>query len=236
MLLGEGEGHGSLTEHEDDHGFVGAEQVLRAIRLKERSGDLHQIAIGYSNLAETELAMKELAAARDHARRAVRIGEQSRAGSDLADMYRNLAEAELGTGDLGAALAAGQKALAIAETRGQVYLGDVATIKPAQAAPVRQTKPAHVPFVDPHVFYQTVFAPLDATLDGAIGKLLDQPDTNYGFDAQTLQYGDLTKAGIVDPTKVVRLALQDAASIAGLLITTEVMVAGEQQAGAQLGP
>ncbi|XXX80874.1 AAA family ATPase [Sorangium sp. So ce134] len=102
------------------------ETFLRAIRLKERSGDLHQIAVGYSNLAETELAMKEISAARDHARRAVRIGEQSRAGSDLAEMYRNLAEAERETGDLGAALAAGQKALAIAETRGQVYLGGVA--------------------------------------------------------------------------------------------------------------
>ncbi|MGK4001518.1 AAA family ATPase [Sorangium sp. So ce1036] len=102
------------------------ETFLRAIRLKERSGDLHQIAIGYSNLAETELAMREIAAARDHARRAVRLGEQSRAGSDLAEMYRNLAEAELGSGDLGAALAAGRRALSIAETRGQVYLGDVA--------------------------------------------------------------------------------------------------------------
>ncbi|AUX39978.1 protein kinase [Sorangium cellulosum] len=114
------------------------ETFLRAIRLKERLGDLHQLAIGYSNLAETELAMKEIAAARDHARRAVRLGEQSRAGSDLADMYRNLAEAELGTGDPGAALAAGQRALAIAETRGQVYLGDVATTLAraiAQAAP-----------------------------------------------------------------------------------------------------
>ncbi|MDC0685483.1 protein kinase domain-containing protein [Sorangium atrum] len=102
------------------------ETFLRAIRLKERSGDLHQIAIGYSNLAETERAMKEMNAARDHARRAVRIGEQSRAGSDLAEMYRNLAEAELGTRDLRAALAAGQRALVIAETRGQIYLGDVA--------------------------------------------------------------------------------------------------------------
>ena len=46
-----------------------------------------------------------------------------------------------------------------------------------------------------------------------------------------LQYGDLTKAGIVDPTKVVRLALQDAASIAGLLITTEVMIAPRQESG-----
>jgi chaperonin GroEL len=51
-----------------------------------------------------------------------------------------------------------------------------------------------------------------------------------------LQYGDLTKAGIVDPTKVVRLALQDAASIAGLLITTEVMVAGKPEDGFELAP
>jgi chaperonin GroEL len=73
----------------------------------------------------------------------------------------------------------------------------------------------------------------NAGVDGSIvvGKLLDQPDTNYGFDAQMLQYGDLTKAGIVDPTKVVRLALQDAASIAGLLITTEVMIAPRQESG-----
>jgi chaperonin GroEL len=47
----------------------------------------------------------------------------------------------------------------------------------------------------------------------------------YGFDAQTGEYGDLVGKGIIDPTKVVRTALQDAASIAGLLITTEAMVA-----------
>jgi chaperonin GroEL len=61
-----------------------------------------------------------------------------------------------------------------------------------------------------------------------IGKLLSQQDLDYGFDAQALQYVNLFSAGIVDPTKVVRLALQDAASIAGLLITTEVKVAGKQ--------
>jgi chaperonin GroEL len=78
----------------------------------------------------------------------------------------------------------------------------------------------------------------NAGVDGSIvvGKLLDQPDTNYGFDAQMLQYGDLTKAGIVDPTKVVRIALQDAASIAGLLITTEVMVAGKPEDRSELAP
>ena len=63
--------------------------------------------------------------------------------------------------------------------------------------------------------------------DGAVvaGKLIDQKDTNWGFDAQSGTYQNLVKAGIVDPTKVVRTALQDAASVAGLLITTEAMVA-----------
>jgi chaperonin GroEL len=63
--------------------------------------------------------------------------------------------------------------------------------------------------------------------DGAvvIGKLLESNDYGYGFDAQTGEYADLFKKGIIDPTKVVRTALQDAASIAGLLITTEAMVA-----------
>jgi chaperonin GroEL len=54
---------------------------------------------------------------------------------------------------------------------------------------------------------------------------LDQGDTNRGFDAQACEYVNMFKAGIIDPTKVVRTALQDAASIAGLLITTEAMVA-----------
>ncbi len=68
---------------------------------------------------------------------------------------------------------------------------------------------------------------VNAGVDGSIviGKLLESKDTNYGFDAQTGQYADLVKAGIIDPTKVVRIALQDAASVAGLLITTEAMVA-----------
>jgi chaperonin GroEL len=63
--------------------------------------------------------------------------------------------------------------------------------------------------------------------DGAVivGKLLESSDYNHGFDAQTGTYGDLVKAGIIDPTKVVRTALQDAASVAGLLITTEAMIA-----------
>ncbi|TQI77226.1 chaperonin GroEL [Bosea sp. AK1] len=63
--------------------------------------------------------------------------------------------------------------------------------------------------------------------DGAVvvGKLLESADYAWGYDAQTGEYGDLVKAGIIDPTKVVRTAIQDAASIAGLLITTEAMIA-----------
>jgi chaperonin GroEL len=58
-----------------------------------------------------------------------------------------------------------------------------------------------------------------------VGKLLEQKSYNFGFNAQTEEYVDMIKAGIVDPAKVVRTALQDAASVAGLLITTEAMIA-----------
>jgi len=62
--------------------------------------------------------------------------------------------------------------------------------------------------------------------DGAVivGKLLESGDYGYGYNAQTGEYGDLVKLGIIDPTKVVRTALQDAASVAGLLITTEAII------------
>jgi chaperonin GroEL len=63
--------------------------------------------------------------------------------------------------------------------------------------------------------------------DGAVvgGKVLENPSYGFGYDAQTGEYKDLIAAGIIDPTKVVRVALQNAASVAGLLITTEAMVA-----------
>jgi chaperonin GroEL len=63
--------------------------------------------------------------------------------------------------------------------------------------------------------------------DGAVvaGKLIDGKDTSLGFNAQTETYENLVKAGVIDPTKVVRTALQDAASVAGLLITTEASIA-----------
>jgi len=71
----------------------------------------------------------------------------------------------------------------------------------------------------------------NAGFDGAVvsGKLLEQKDTDFGFDAQTGKYTNMVKAGIIDPTKVVRAALQDAGSIAGLLITTEAMVADKPE-------
>jgi chaperonin GroEL len=68
---------------------------------------------------------------------------------------------------------------------------------------------------------------INAGEDGSVvaGKILENSGYNWGFDAQSGQYGDLVAKGIIDPTKVVRTALQDAASIASLLITTEAMVA-----------
>ena len=67
----------------------------------------------------------------------------------------------------------------------------------------------------------------NAGFDGAVvaSKVLESKDVKWGFDAQTDTYTDLVKAGVIDPAKVVRTALQDAASVAGLLITTEAMVA-----------
>jgi chaperonin GroEL len=75
--------------------------------------------------------------------------------------------------------------------------------------------------------------------DGAVvaGKLLEQNNTNWGFNAQTEVYEDLVASGVIDPTKVVRVALQDAASVAALLITTEVTIAElpEDKSGGGMG-
>ncbi len=67
----------------------------------------------------------------------------------------------------------------------------------------------------------------NAGVDGSVvaGKIVQNTSKTFGYDAQSEQYGDMLKAGIIDPTKVVRIALQYAASVAGLLITTEAMVA-----------
>jgi len=73
---------------------------------------------------------------------------------------------------------------------------------------------------------------INAGADGSIvvGKILDNDTFSFGFDAQSGEYVDMIKSGIIDPTKVVRTALQDAASIASLLITTEAMIAEKPEA------
>ena len=73
--------------------------------------------------------------------------------------------------------------------------------------------------------------------DGAViaGHMLEQKDANFGFDAQKGEYGDMIKAGIIDPVKIVRTALQGAASVAGLLVTTEAMIAELPEAGGGAG-
>ena len=67
----------------------------------------------------------------------------------------------------------------------------------------------------------------NAGADGSVivGKLREQSNFNYGYNAQTGKFTDLIKDGIIDPTKVVRSAIQDAASVAGLLITAEAVIA-----------
>ncbi|WP_209424808.1 chaperonin GroEL [Pararhodobacter sp. SW119] len=71
----------------------------------------------------------------------------------------------------------------------------------------------------------------NAGVDGSVvaGKVRESNDTNFGFNAQTEEYGDMFKFGVIDPAKVVRTALEDAASVAGLLITTEAMIADKPE-------
>jgi len=82
----------------------------------------------------------------------------------------------------------------------------------------------------------------NAGFEGAvvIGKIRESKDENYGFNAETGEYGDMVKMGVIDPAKVTRLALQNAASIAGLMLTTEALVAEIKEeskaAGAGGGP
>ena len=68
---------------------------------------------------------------------------------------------------------------------------------------------------------------LNAGHEGAvvIGKVRESKDENFGFNAETGEYGDMIKMGIIDPAKVTRLALQNAASIAGMMLTTEALIA-----------
>jgi len=107
----------------------------------------------------------------------------------------------------GAALLYATKALENLKTENQDQNVGIDIIRKALQAPLRQIAE-------------------NAGVDGAViaGKMLESKDYNYGYDAQNNQFVDMLKSGIVDPTEVVRTALQDAASVGGLLITTEAMV------------
>ncbi|MBM3491968.1 MAG: chaperonin GroEL [Alphaproteobacteria bacterium] len=108
----------------------------------------------------------------------------------------------------GVALLYASRTLDKIETRNEDQKAGINIVRKALQAPVRQIAE-------------------NAGVDGAVvvGKLLESKDANWGFDAQNEEYCDLVKAGIIDPTKVVRTALQDAASVAGVLVSTEAMVA-----------
>ncbi|MFO1208126.1 MAG: chaperonin GroEL [Amaricoccus sp.] len=77
----------------------------------------------------------------------------------------------------------------------------------------------------------------NAGVDGSVvaGKVIESTDASFGFNAQTEEYGDMFKFGVIDPAKVVRTALQDASSVAGLLITTEAMIADKPEPKAAAG-
>lgn len=107
----------------------------------------------------------------------------------------------------GVALLAAGKALDALKPDNQDQKVGIDIIRKATQAPVRQIAE-------------------NAGVDGAVvaGKILESNDVNFGYNAQSGEYTDMVKAGIIDPAKVVRTALQDAASVGGLLITTEAMV------------
>ena len=122
----------------------------------------------------------------------------------------------------GVALVQGGKALDGMEGANADQNAGIAIVRRAIEAPLRQIAE-------------------NAGVDGAVvaGKIRESNDTAFGFNAQTEEYGDLFAFGVIDPAKVVRTALEDAASVAGLLITTEAMVAdkpAKEGAGAPAMP
>ncbi|MBB1492212.1 MULTISPECIES: chaperonin GroEL [unclassified Paracoccus (in: a-proteobacteria)] len=108
----------------------------------------------------------------------------------------------------GVALVQGAKTLEGLEGENSDQNAGIAIVRRALEAPMRQIAE-------------------NAGVDGAVvaGKVRESDDKSFGFNAQTEEYGDMFKFGVIDPAKVVRTALEDAASVAGLLITTEAMIA-----------
>ncbi|UWQ92721.1 chaperonin GroEL [Aliisedimentitalea scapharcae] len=119
----------------------------------------------------------------------------------------------------GVALVQAGKALAALEGANSDQTAGIVIVRKAIEAPLRQIAE-------------------NAGVDGAVvaGKVRESDDVTFGFNAQTEEYGDMFAFGVIDPAKVVRTALEDAASVAGLLITTEAMVADKpEKAGAGAG-
>ncbi len=112
----------------------------------------------------------------------------------------------------GVALVQGAKVLADMKGENPDQEAGIAIIRRALESPLRQIAE-------------------NAGVDGAVvaGKIRESDDLKFGFNAQTEEYGDMFKFGVIDPAKVVRTALEDAASVAGLLITTEAMVADKPE-------
>ena len=119
----------------------------------------------------------------------------------------------------GVALVQGAKALEGLEGANADQTVGISIIRKAIEAPLRQIAE-------------------NSGVDGAVvaGKIRESDDKAFGFNAQTEEYGDMFKFGVIDPAKVVRTALQDAASVAGLLITTEAMVADAPAKEGAAGP
>ncbi len=112
----------------------------------------------------------------------------------------------------GVALVQGAKALAGVEGENSDQTAGIAIVRRALESPLRQIAD-------------------NAGVDGAVvaGKVRESDDVTFGFNAQTEEYGDMFKFGVIDPAKVTRTALEDASSIAGLLITTEAMIADKPE-------
>ena len=118
----------------------------------------------------------------------------------------------------GVALVQGAKSLEGLKAENSDQEAGIAIVRRALEAPMRQIAE-------------------NAGVDGAVvaGKIRESDDKTFGFNAQTEEYGDMFKFGVIDPAKVVRTALEDAASVAGLLITTEAMIAEKPEPKGQGG-
>ena len=118
----------------------------------------------------------------------------------------------------GVALVQGAKALEGMTGENSDQTAGIAIVRRALEAPLRQIAE-------------------NAGVDGAVvaGKIRESDDLKFGFNAQTEDYGDMFAFGVIDPAKVVRTALEDAGSVAGLLITTEAMIADKPEPKGQGG-